>query len=79
MSKLSLQVGAKDFDIMLDDDFYDFFIDDFRKIFEDKRNIEIKELLRAFVQKSYDRYQDSKKIKQLLESIDDFKLNLNDI
>jgi len=70
MSKLSLQVGAKDFDIMLDDDFYDFFIDDFRKIFDDKRNIEIKELLRAFVQKSYDKYQDSKKIKQLLESID---------
>jgi len=70
MSKLSLQVGAKDFDIMLDDDFYDFFIDDFKKIFDDKRNIEIKELLRAFVQKSYDNYQDSKKIKQLLESID---------
>jgi len=70
MSKLSLQVGAKDFDIMLDDDFYDFFIDDFRKIFEDKRNIEIKELLRAYVQKSYDEYQDNKKIKQLIESID---------
>ncbi len=70
MSKLSLQVGAKDFDIMLDDDFYDFFIDDFRKIFEDKRNIEIKELLRAYVQKSYDNYQDNKKIKQLIESID---------
>ena len=70
MSKLSLQVGAKDFDIMLDDDFYDFFIDDFRKIFEDKRNIEIKELLRAYVQKSYDKYQDNKKIKQLIESID---------
>ena len=70
MSKLSLQVGAKDFDIMLDDDFYDFFINDFKKIFDDKRNIEIKELLRAFVQKSYDNYQDSKKIKQLLESID---------
>ena len=70
MSKLSLQVGAKDFDIMLDDDFYDFFINDFKKIFDDKRNIEIKELLRAFVQKSYDNYQDSKKITQLLESID---------
>ena len=70
MSKLSLQVGAKDFDIMLDDDFYDFFIYDFKKTFEDKRNIDIKELLRAYVQKSYDKYQDNKKIKQLLESID---------
>ncbi len=70
MSKLSLQVGAKDFDIMLDDDFYDFFVNDFKKTFKDKRNIEVKELLRAYVQKSYDRYQDSKKIKQLLKSID---------
>jgi len=70
MSKLSLQVGAKDFDIMLDDDFYDFFINDFKKTFEDKRNIDIKELLKAYVQKSYDEYQDNKKIKQLLESID---------
>ena len=70
MSKLSLQVGAKDFDIILDDDFYDFFMDDFKKTFEDKKNIEIKELLRAFVQKSYDKYQDNKKIKQLLENID---------
>ena len=70
MSKLSLQVGAKDFDIMLDDDFYDFFVNDFKKTFKDKRNIEVKELLRAYVQKSYDRYLDSKKIKQLLKSID---------
>ena len=72
MSKLSLQVGAKDFDIMLDDDFYDFFVNDFKKTFKDKRNVEVKELLRAYVQKSYDKYQDSKKIKQLLKSIDRF-------
>jgi len=70
MSKLSCQIGAKDFDIGLDDDFYDFFVEKFREDFPDKRNIEVKELLRAYVQKCYDEYKDSKKIKQLLESID---------
>ncbi len=72
MSKLSLQVGAKDFDIKLDEGFYDFFIEDFKRVFNDKKNIEVKELLRAYVQKSYDEYQDKQKIKHLLESIDRF-------
>ncbi len=72
MSKLSLQVGAKDFDIKLDDDFYDFFVEDFKKNFDDKKSIEIKELLRAYVQKSYNEYQDKQKIKHLFESIDGF-------
>ena len=72
MSKLSLQVGAKDFDIKLDEGFYDFFIEDFKKVFDDKKSIEVKELLRAYVQKSYDEYQDREKIKQLYESIERF-------
>ncbi|MFK5882449.1 MAG: hypothetical protein QM482_09575 [Sulfurospirillum sp.] len=70
MSKLSCQVGAKDFDINLDEDFYDFFIEDFKKTFGDKKSIEVKELLRAYVQKSYNEYQDREKIKLLLDSID---------
>ena len=53
MSKLSLQVGSKDFDISLDGDFYEYFKEDFNRIFKDKKNIEAKELLQAFVQKSY--------------------------
>ncbi len=72
MSKLSLQVGAKDFDIKLDEGFYDFFIEDFKKVFDDKKSIEVRELLRAYVQKSYDEYQDREKIKQLYESIERF-------
>jgi len=70
MSKLSLQVGAKDFDIKLDSDFYDFFKHDFSKVFKDKKSIEIKELLEAYVQKSYDNYQDSLKIEQLMKRLD---------
>ena len=69
MSKLSCQIGSKDFDIGLDDDFYDFFIEKFRQDFPDKRNIEVKELLRAYVQKCYDEYKDSKKIGQIFKSI----------
>ena len=63
-------MGAKDFDIKLDEDFYDFFIDKFRKDFQGKKSIEVKELLNAYVQKSYDEYQDSLKIKLLIENID---------
>jgi len=69
MSKLSLQVGAKDFDIKLDEDFYEFFMEDFKKEFGEKRNIDVKELLRAYVQKSYNEYKNRQKIKHLFESI----------
>ncbi|MCF6173939.1 MAG: hypothetical protein L3J44_09210 [Campylobacteraceae bacterium] len=71
MSKLSLQVGSKDFDINLDGEFYDFFTQDFDKMFKDKRNIEIKELLRAYVQKSYDEYQNKLEINKVFERIDE--------
>ncbi len=71
MSKLSLQVGTKDFDINLEGDFYDFFIEDFSEVFKDKKNIEIKELLRAYVQKSYDEYKNRLEIKKVFERIDE--------
>ncbi|NOX16533.1 MAG: hypothetical protein GXP61_11045 [Epsilonproteobacteria bacterium] len=70
MSKLSLQVGSKDFDINLDEDFYDFFTEDFKKMFKDKKVVEIKELLQAYVQKCYNEHQDKQEIKKLLERID---------
>jgi 5-methylcytosine-specific restriction endonuclease McrBC GTP-binding regulatory subunit McrB len=70
MSKLSLQVGAKDFDIKLDEGFYEFFLEDFRKNFDDRRAIEVKELLNAYVQKSYDEYKNKQEIKQLFDIID---------
>ena len=70
MSKISLQIGAKDFDIKLDEDFYDFFIKDFDKTFGEKRNIDAKELLSAYVQKIYDEYKNREKIRELFDSID---------
>ncbi len=70
MSKLSLQVGTKDFDINLDGDFYDFFKEDFSRTFKDKKNIETKELLQAFVQKSYNEYQDKLRLEEISKRLE---------
>jgi hypothetical protein len=72
MSKLSLQVGSKEFDISLDGDFYEYFKEDFNLAFKDKKNIDIKELLQAFVQKSYNEYQDKLKIEEISKKLEEF-------
>jgi len=69
MSKISLQIGAKDFDIKLDGDFSEFFEKDFKKTFKGKRNIDIKDLLLAFVQKVYSEYENEQQIKEILTNI----------
>jgi hypothetical protein len=72
MSKLSLQVGSKEFDISLDGDFYEYFKGDFNHSFKDKKNIDIKELLQAFVQKSYNEYQDKLKLEEISKKLEKF-------
>ncbi len=71
MSKLSLQVGSKDFDISLDGDFYEYFKEDFSRVFKDKKNIEAKELLQAFVQKSYNEYQDKLRLEEIAKKLEE--------
>jgi len=71
MSKLSLQVGSKDFDISLDGEFYEYFKEDFSRVFKDKKNIEAKELLQAFVQKSYDEYQDKLRLEEISKKLEE--------
>jgi len=71
MSKLSLQVGSKDFDISLDGDFYEYFKEDFSRVFKDKKNIEAKELLQAFVQKSYNEYQDKLRLEEISKKLEE--------
>ena len=70
MSKLSLQVGSKDFDISLDGDFYEYFQEDFSRTFKDRKNIEAKELLQAFVQKSYNEYQDKLRLEEIAKKLE---------
>jgi len=71
MSKVTVSIGAKDFDITLDEDFSKFFEANFKEIFGDKTNIETKELLYAFVQKSYDEYLNKIEYKKLIDKINE--------
>ena len=68
MSKITISVGLKDFDITLDEEFAKFFEKDFRTTFGEKTNIDTKELLYAYVQKCYDEYMDKEEIKNLLQN-----------
>lgn len=69
MSKLTVSIGSKDFDITLDDDFSKYFEKNFKETFGDKNNIETKELLWAYVQKSYDEYLQKEEYKKLIDKI----------
>lgn len=69
MSKVSLQIGAKDFDIKLDGDFSAFFEKDFKKTFKNQRNIDIKDLLWAYVQKVYNEYENEQQIKEIFSDL----------
>jgi hypothetical protein len=69
MSKLNVSIGSKDFDITLDEDFARFFEKDFRESIGAKKNIETKDLLWAFVQKSYNEYLNKIEYKNLIEKI----------
>jgi len=71
MSKVTVSIGAKDFDITLDEEFSQFFEANFKETFGEKTNIETKELLYAFVQKSYDEYLTKKEYKILIDKIEE--------
>lgn len=71
MSKLTVSIGSKDFDITLDEDFAKFFEKDFLEAVGKKKNIEIKDLLWAYVQKSHNEYQNKKEFKRLLDKIEE--------
>lgn len=70
MSKITISVGLKDFDITLDEEFAKFFEEDFRATFGEKNSVDTKELLYAYVQKCYDEYQNKEEIEKLLRKIE---------
>jgi len=71
MSKLTVSIGLKDFDITLDEEFSKFFEKDFKDTFSEKNRIETKELLWAYVQKSYDEYLNKQEYKKMVDKIDE--------
>lgn len=71
MSKLTVSIGSKDFDITLDGDFAKFFEKDFKESVGAKKNVETKDLLWAFVQKSHNEYLNKIEYKKLIEKIEE--------
>ena len=71
MSKLTVSIGSKDFDITLDEEFSKFFEEEFKETFGEKSTIETKELLYAYVQKSYDEYLSKIEYRKILEKIEE--------
>ena len=75
MSKITVSVGSRDFDITLDEEFFEFFEKDFKETFGEKGTIETKELLYAYVQKSYDEYINKQEYKKIINRIDEALLS----
>jgi hypothetical protein len=75
MSKLTVSIGSKDFDITLDEEFAKFFETEFKETFGEKSTIETKELLYAYVQKSYDEYLSKQEYIKIVNKIDEVAKN----
>ncbi len=70
MSKISVSVSGKDYDINLDGDFALRFEEEFEKLFKGRKNLEIKDILWAFVQKSYDSFLLQQSIEKEIQKLD---------
>ena len=56
MKQITLTVSSRDYTITLDDDFAEIFERDWQKFMKGKKFIEPRELINAFVEKSYESY-----------------------
>ncbi|MDR0407594.1 MAG: hypothetical protein LBH45_01560 [Campylobacteraceae bacterium] len=70
MRKIIISIAAKSFDITLEDDFADFFEAEMARLFKNKNNIEIRDILGAFIQECHDRFESQKIEKELILNID---------
>lgn len=70
MSKITISLGGKDFDIKLEGDFAVKFEADFKEKFKGKSTIDPKELLFAYVGKCYDNFMLEQEITTLVKKID---------
>ncbi|BCX79517.1 hypothetical protein [Campylobacter sp. 19-13652] len=69
MKTITLTISSKDYTVRLEDDFYIAFERDWRDILGGKRFLEPKDLLNAFVKKSFDAYSNEMALKELCKSI----------
>lgn len=70
MSKITISLGGKDFDIKLEGAFAVQFEEDFKEKFKGKSTIDPKELLFAYVGKCYDNFMLEQEIATLITKID---------
>ncbi|WP_333805174.1 hypothetical protein [Sulfurospirillum sp.] len=71
MSKITISLGGKDFDIKLEGAFAEQFEADFNEKFKGKNTIDPKELLFAYVGKCYDNFMLEQEISTLIKKIDE--------
>lgn len=70
MKKVTITIASKDYTITLDEAFAESFQKDLEHFLGNKKGLDTKELLSAFVQKSYDNYLQDKEICHILDTID---------
>ncbi|WP_041958177.1 hypothetical protein [Sulfurospirillum arsenophilum] len=71
MSKITISLGGKDFDIKLEGAFAEQFEADFKEKFKGKSTIDPKELLFAYVGKCYDNFMIEQEITALVKKMDE--------
>ena len=71
MSKITISLGGKDFDIKLEGAFAEQFEADFKEKFKGKSTIDPKELLFAYVGKCYDNFIIEQEITALIKKMDE--------
>ena len=70
MSRISLHMGGRNFDVEVDDDFAPFIKHNMAKDFNVGGNNDLKALVQAYVRRSYELYTQDKKINEILKSIE---------
>ncbi len=71
MKKVTISVASKDYTITLEDAFAEAFLRDLELFLGKKKGLDTKELLTAFVQKSYDYYTQERVVHDAIIKIDE--------
>ncbi|MRI58102.1 MAG: hypothetical protein C6H99_01195 [Epsilonproteobacteria bacterium] len=69
MRKVTIKIEGKEYEINLDDSFAIYMKDEFEKLFPKNGSSTIKDLLSAYLKKSYDCYLMEKKLDNIIKKI----------
>lgn len=71
MKKVIVTIASKDYTITLDKSFATFFEKDMERFLGNNKGLDVKELLTAFVQKSYEGYKQDELLRSLMLKIEE--------